>query len=208
MRRHHPGGFLIRKGFSAAIPTVQLALQAGADAVILCSHLGRPGGKVDSKLSLDIVASYSQEQLKVEVNFISDCIGEDAKRACENATGGAVILLENLRFHPEEEGKPLKMGDGTKKAQDPADIARVSRSAHGVWNCICERCLWNRSQGALIHGRLAARDTCSRAAPGEGAQILCKGLGGPGTALPVFSEGQKCRTRSSSSRTCWKSATN
>merc|ERR1712227_1098408 len=116
----------------AAIPTVQLALQAGADAVILCSHLGRPGGKVDSKLSLDIVASYLQEQLKVEVNFISDCVGEEAKRACENATGGAVILLENLRFHPEEEGKPLKMGDGTKKAQDPADIAKFREALMGL----------------------------------------------------------------------------
>jgi phosphoglycerate kinase len=87
----------------ASLPTIQYALEHGARAVILCSHLGRPKGKPDPQYSLKPVAERLSALLKREVTFAEDCIGDPAKAAVERAPEGGVVLLENLRFHPEEE---------------------------------------------------------------------------------------------------------
>jgi phosphoglycerate kinase len=87
----------------ASLPTIEYALERGARVVILCSHLGRPKGKPDPQYSLKPVAERLSALLKRRVIFAEDCIGEPAKAAVDRAPEGGVVLLENLRFHPEEE---------------------------------------------------------------------------------------------------------
>lgn len=86
----------------AAIPTITYLLDHGA-AVILCSHLGRPKGGPDPKYSLKPVAEHLAGLLGKKVDFASDCIGLIAENAARSLKPGSVLVLENTRFHPEEE---------------------------------------------------------------------------------------------------------
>jgi phosphoglycerate kinase len=88
----------------ASLPTIEYALQQGAATVILCSHLGRPKGKPNPEYTLQPVAQRVSELLKHPVVFAADCVGEPATQAIARAgSHGGVVLLENLRFHAEEE---------------------------------------------------------------------------------------------------------
>jgi phosphoglycerate kinase len=87
----------------ASLPTIQYALDAGAARVILASHLGRPKGKPNPEMSLKPVAARLTELLGRPVSFADDCIGSAAENAVGSAPDGGVVLLENLRFHAEEE---------------------------------------------------------------------------------------------------------
>jgi phosphoglycerate kinase len=86
----------------AAIPTIQYALNQGG-SVILASHLGRPKGQRVDKYSLKPVAEHLSSLLGKPVGFANDCIGEEASARANGLKPGEVLLLENLRFHAEEE---------------------------------------------------------------------------------------------------------
>ena len=86
----------------AALPTIEALRKQGA-RVILVSHLGRPDGKVDEKLRLAPVARQLEELLGAPVATAKDCVGPEAKRAVDALKPGDVLLLENVRFHAEEE---------------------------------------------------------------------------------------------------------
>ena len=91
------------KRIVAALPTVKYLLEHGA-RVILCSHLGRPKGTVKPEFSLKPVAARLSELLPgVKIDFASDCIGAEAKEKAMALQDGQILLLENLRFHKEEE---------------------------------------------------------------------------------------------------------
>ena len=84
----------------AAKPTIEAILNNGGSAVLM-SHLGRPKGK-DTTFSLGHIVDKISEVLGVSVKFVSDCIGEEVREAVQNLQSGEVLLLENLRFYPEE----------------------------------------------------------------------------------------------------------
>jgi phosphoglycerate kinase len=77
------------------------------------SHLGRPDGKRVEKYSLKPVAAELESLLKRKVTFLNDCVGAEVESHCAQAKDGEVVLLENVRFHLEEEGS-CKEKDGTK----------------------------------------------------------------------------------------------
>jgi phosphoglycerate kinase len=86
----------------ATLPTIRYLKKQGA-RVVLCSHLGRPGGKVDEKARLGPVAQRLSLLLGAPVGYLRECIGPEVKKAVAAMKAGEVVLLENLRFHPEEE---------------------------------------------------------------------------------------------------------
>jgi phosphoglycerate kinase len=104
----------------AALPTIQFALEQGA-SVVLMSHLGRPDGQKVEKFSLKPVAEELSQLLGKPVEFLADCVGPEVEAACAAPAPGSVILLENLRFHIEEEGK-AKRDDGSSIKAEPAAV--------------------------------------------------------------------------------------
>lgn len=100
-----------------SLPTVQFLLEQGA-AIIICSHLGRPEGKNDSKYSLLPVAKRLKELLDRDVEFAPDCIGDHAYKVAGSMQPGQVLLLENLRFYPEEEENDSGFAEKLAKLAD------------------------------------------------------------------------------------------
>lgn len=104
----------------AAIPTINMALEKGAKSVVLMSHLGRPDGQKNEKLTLKPIAEKLGELLDRKVTFLEDCVGDDVEKACADPETGSVIVLENMRFYAEEEGKGSKMEGETKTKFKPS----------------------------------------------------------------------------------------
>jgi phosphoglycerate kinase len=105
------------KRISATLPTIQYLLEKNA-AIILMTHLGRPKGETIPEMSLKPVASRLSELLDKPVKFVGgDCIDPQSKKAAADLNPGEILLLENLRFHPEEEGRNAS-GEKDKSAMD------------------------------------------------------------------------------------------
>uniref|UniRef100_A0A2I2ZMH6 Phosphoglycerate kinase n=1 Tax=Gorilla gorilla gorilla TaxID=9595 RepID=A0A2I2ZMH6_GORGO len=90
----------------ATVLSIKFCLDNGAKSVVLMSHLGRPDGvPMPDKYSLEPFAVEFKSLLGKDVLFLKDCVGPEVEKACANPAAGSVILLENLHFHVEEEGK-------------------------------------------------------------------------------------------------------
>lgn len=93
----------------------------------MCSHLGRPDGNKNAKYTLAPVADELKTLLQKDVKFMNDCVGPEVEAACKDPATGSVILLENLRFYVEEEGKGVDANGGKVKA-DPAKVKAFRES--------------------------------------------------------------------------------
>uniref|UniRef100_A0A224YG94 Phosphoglycerate kinase n=1 Tax=Rhipicephalus zambeziensis TaxID=60191 RepID=A0A224YG94_9ACAR len=111
----------------AALDTIKYVLDKGAKSVVLMSHLGRPEGHVNMKFTLAPVAEELRRLLKRDVKFLPDCVGPETEKACADPPHGTIFLLENLRFHVEEEGKGVD-ANGQKVKASPEAVAAFRES--------------------------------------------------------------------------------
>jgi phosphoglycerate kinase len=111
------------------LPTLRLAIQKGG-RLVLASHLGRPKGGPDPKYSLAPVAKKLQELMERPVVFASDCVGADAEARSKALTDGGVLLLENVRFHPQEEKNDEAFSKQLAKLCDGLFVCDAFGSAH------------------------------------------------------------------------------
>ncbi len=111
------------------LPTLRLAIQKGG-RLVLASHLGRPKGGPDPKYSLAPVASKLAEMLGTPVVFATDCVGADAEAKSKSLAEGGVLLLENVRFHPEEEKNGEAFSKQLSQLCDGLFICDAFGSAH------------------------------------------------------------------------------
>lgn len=110
----------------SALPTLKKILKDGG-SLIIATHLGRPK-KTSDKLSLKHILPHISKLLGVEVQFANNCVGEDAEAKAAALQPGEVLLLENLRFHAEEEGKPRNIADNATDEEIAAAKKAVKES--------------------------------------------------------------------------------
>ena len=110
-----------------AMPTIKKIISGGG-SVILMSHLGRPDGKPQDKFSLKHVVPAIEKVLGIPVKFAGDCMGENAKNMAASLKPGDVMLLENLRFYEEEEGKPYHLAKEAGEEEKKAAKVKVKES--------------------------------------------------------------------------------
>ena len=120
------GAITNNQRIAAALPTIKHVLDHGG-SVVLMSHLGRPNGQKVGKYTLEPVAAELEKLLGKPVKFVAECSGPGAEDVCSKLQPGDVVLLENLRFHIEEEGK-AKNEDGSSVKADPAKVAAFRAS--------------------------------------------------------------------------------
>jgi phosphoglycerate kinase len=163
------GAITNNQRIAAALPTIQHALAQGA-SVVLMSHLGRPDGRGQARFSLKPIAAELEKLCGRPVQFVEDCVGPAAEAACARLQPGSILLLENLRFHLEEEGK-VKLEDGTSRKADPLAVAdfraRLSRlgdvfvndafgTAHRAHSSMVGVALPEKAAGFLMEAELNA----------------------------------------------------
>ncbi|MGN0206568.1 MAG: phosphoglycerate kinase [Muribaculaceae bacterium] len=107
-----------------ALPTLKLILEKGGSLIIM-SHMGKPKGKVKPELSLGQIVDAVSAALGTPVKFVNDCMKADAEAAALKP--GEVLLLENLRFYPEEEGKPVGLDKGTPEYDEAKKALKATQ---------------------------------------------------------------------------------
>lgn len=143
----------------AAIPTVKKVLDSGG-AVVLMSHLGRPKGEPDEKQSLKHILPTLEKELGVKVQFLENCVGDEATSATADLKSGDVVLLENLRFHKEETA-----GDEFFAGQLAAhgdcyinDAFGTAHRAHASTTVVANFFPTDKMFGLLMNGELESLD--------------------------------------------------
>lgn len=110
-----------------ALKTIKKVLNEGGSAILM-SHLGRPDGKPQEKYSLKHVVASIEKNLGQKIKFAPDCMGDETKKIASGLKAGEVLLLENLRFYEEEEGKPYSLPEDATDEQKKAAKAKVKDS--------------------------------------------------------------------------------
>jgi len=146
----------------AALPTIKYCLEKGCKSVVLASHLGRPDGCAVEKYSLAPVAKVLKEKLSKEVTFLNGCVGPDVEKACADPAPGSVILLENVRYHVEEEGKGVDK-DGNKLKADKEAVTKFRESLAKLADIYCSDAFGtaHRAHSSMV---------------GEGYAVKCSGF--------------------------------
>lgn len=143
----------------ATIPSIQKII-AGGGAVILMSHLGRPKGGPEAKYSLKHIVPVLEHLIGRQVSFAGDCIGETAKHAASNLKSGEILLLENLRFHPEEEKGDVEFARQLSVLGDiyMNDAFGTAHRAHASTAVIAQFFPENKLFGYVMQGEINAID--------------------------------------------------
>jgi phosphoglycerate kinase len=144
-----------------ALPTIKGVLEKGAKSVVLASHMGRPNGNVDDKFSMAPVAKILEEKLGKKVTLLKSCSGSEVESACADPETGSVILMENLRWNIEEEGKGAD-ADGNKIKADPEKVTEFRASIAKCADIYCNDAFGTAHRG---HSSMV----------GEGFDIRCSG---------------------------------
>ncbi|MBN9413163.1 MAG: phosphoglycerate kinase [Candidatus Paracaedimonas acanthamoebae] len=133
------GEILDNSRILSLLPTIDYLIQKGA-SIVLISHFGRPKGKVAAELSLKQILPTLEKCWKKSIFFAEDCIGPHAQQATQNLKSGEIVLLENLRFHPEEEENDLHFAQELAKLGDlyVNDGFAVSHRAHASVHAITQ----------------------------------------------------------------------
>jgi len=148
-----------------AIPTIKSVLERGAKSIVLASHLGRPDGCVVEKYSMAPVAKIVEEKLGVPVTFCTSVLGPETEAATADPAVGSVILLENLRFNVEEEGKgvdPAVMAGCNKIKAEPGKVKEFRAAIRKMADIYCNDAFGtaHRAHSSMV---------------GEGFDIKCSG---------------------------------
>jgi phosphoglycerate kinase len=144
-----------------ALPTIKAVLEKGAKSVVLASHMGRPNGNVVDKFSMAPVAKILEEKLGKKVTLLKSCSGSEVESACADPETGSVILMENLRWNIEEEGKGAD-ADGNKMKADPEKVTEFRASIAKCADIYCNDAFGTAHRG---HSSMV----------GEGFDIRCSG---------------------------------
>ena len=147
---------------SAALPTINKLISDGAK-VILMSHLGRPKGE-EEKFSLKHTVNHLSELLNIPVSFSENCIGEKTKKEVNNLQNGEVLLLENLRFHPEEKKGDLKFSKQLSELADAYvnDAFGTAHRAHSSTAIIAQFFSNNKYFGLLLKNEIDSLEKALR----------------------------------------------
>ncbi len=141
----------------AAKPTIIKVLEDGGSCVLM-SHLGRPKGVASDDFSLKHIVDHLTETLNVQVNFVSDCIGEEAETAAAELEPGKILLLENLRFHKEEKEGDRTFAEKLSKLGDiyVNDAFGTAHRAHASTAVIADFFRENKCFGYLLAKEIEA----------------------------------------------------
>ncbi len=141
----------------AAKPTILKILEDGGSAILM-SHLGRPKGKRNPAMSLSHICEKVSEIIGVEVHFVNDCVGEEAAEAVSKLEDGQILLLENLRFHSEEEGGDRAFAEELAKNGDVYvnDAFGTAHRAHASTTIVAEFFPGQKCFGYLLANEIKA----------------------------------------------------
>ncbi len=134
----------------AAKPTILKVIEAGGTAILM-SHLGRPKG-VEDQYSLRHIVSKTEQVLGMPVTFVTDCVGSEVEDVVKNSKSGSILLLENLRFHPEEEKGTVSFAEQLAKLGDIYinDAFGTAHRAHASTTIIAQFFPENKTFGYLL----------------------------------------------------------
>ncbi len=147
----------------AAKPTIIKILEDGGSAVLM-SHLGRPKGRRNSEMSLKHICETVSEIIGVQLKFAADCVGEAAEKAVSELQNGEVLLLENLRFHPEEEQGDEAFAQELSKLGDiyVNDAFGTAHRAHASTTIVAKYFSENKCFGFLLAKEIMAIEKVMR----------------------------------------------